>query len=78
MPNRGVAFETMRSDGVKRLVVVSEALHFPSRAPHFVLGRWLLGHAARDSARMEHVVKASGLDWTIARPPRFVSSRDER
>ena len=75
MPNRGVAFETMRSDGVKRLGVVSEALHFPSRAPHFVLGRWLFGpRSARfgaDGARGES--ERPRLDHRPSAPLRFLA-----
>jgi uncharacterized protein YbjT (DUF2867 family) len=35
--------------------------------------RTLLRNVARDSAEMERVVMASGLDWTIARPPRLTN-----
>ena len=30
----------------------------------------------RDSLRMEEIVKSSGLDWTIARPPRLTQEED--
>ena len=57
-----------RSD-VKRLVVLSAAAHFPG-----ILNRiasFIMRNHIRDSLAMEEIVQASGLDWTIARPPRL-------
>jgi len=57
-----------RSD-VKRLVVLSAAAHFPG-----ILNRiasFIMRNHMRDSLAMEEIVQASGLDWTIARPPRL-------
>jgi putative NADH-flavin reductase len=66
--------EAMRADGVRRLIVVSAAVLFEDVG---VLGgllrRTLLKNVAEDSAEMERVVMASGLDWTIARPPRLTN-----
>jgi putative NADH-flavin reductase len=67
----------MQRVGARRLLVVSQAFHFPRRHPAFVLGRLILKEAVRDSGAMEQVVMASDLDWTIVRPPRFVSRPDE-
>ncbi|MFL5312930.1 MAG: NAD(P)H-binding protein [Myxococcales bacterium] len=35
--------------------------------------RTFLRNVANDSAEMERIVRASGLDWTIARPPRLTN-----
>lgn len=44
----------------------------------FAFFRWLLKHHARDLGGMERVVQLSGLEWTIARPPRLTKSPDPR
>jgi putative NADH-flavin reductase len=59
----------MQRSEVKRLVVLSAAAHFPG-IPNRILSFILRNHM-RDSLRMEEIVQASGLDWTIARPPRL-------
>jgi putative NADH-flavin reductase len=59
----------MQRSGVKRLVVLSAAAHFPgipNRIASFILRNYM-----RDSLAMEKIVQANGLDWTIARPPRL-------
>lgn len=35
--------------------------------------RTFLRNVARDSAEMERIVRGSGLDWTVARPPRLTN-----
>jgi putative NADH-flavin reductase len=66
--------EAMRAAGPRRLIVVSAAVLFEDLG---VLGtllrRTLLKNVAADSAEMERVVMGSGLDWTIARPPRLTN-----
>jgi len=59
----------MNRSGVKRLVVLSAAAHFPG-IPNRIASFVMRNHM-RDSLAMEEVVQASGLDWTIARPPRL-------
>jgi len=59
----------MKRSGVERLVVLSAAAHFPG-IPNRIVSFILRNHM-RDSLRMEEVVQNSGLDWTIARPPRL-------
>jgi putative NADH-flavin reductase len=71
------AVAAMTTAGVKRLLVVSAAVLFPERRLAFRFFRWLLRHHARDLYAMEAVVRATNLDWTIARPPRLVKTRDE-
>ncbi len=59
----------MQRSGVKRLVVLSAAAHFPGIPNR--LASFVLRNHMRDSLAMEKVVQANGLDWTIARPPRL-------
>lgn len=62
----------MTRASVPRLAVVSAALLFPLKdLPARVL-RVVLRHHLRDCATMESIVEASGLRWTIARPPRLL------
>lgn len=66
----------MESTGVTRLVIVSAAVLFPGEGFYFAFFRWLLRHHARDLRAMEDLVRASRLEWTIARPPRLRKSED--
>src|SRR6266545_4815236 len=59
----------MNRSGVKRLLVLSAAAHFPG-VPNRIASFILRNHM-RDSLAMEEIVQGSGLDWTIARPPRL-------
>ena len=59
----------MNRSGVKRLVVLSAAAHFPG-IPNRIASFIMRSHM-RDSLAMEAIVQSSGLDWTIARPPRL-------
>ena len=66
------AFATTRAiqrAGIKRLVVLSAAAHFPG-IPNRIASLIMRNHM-RDSLAMEEVVQGNGLDWTIARPPRL-------
>jgi putative NADH-flavin reductase len=62
----------MNRSGVKRLVVLSAAAHFPG-IPNRVASFIMRNHM-RDSLAMEAIVRANGLDWTIARPPRLTQA----
>src|SRR5438034_8438185 len=59
----------MNRSGVKRLVVLSAAAHFPG-IPNRIASFIMRNHM-RDSLAMEAIVQANGLDWTIVRPPRL-------
>jgi rRNA maturation protein Nop10 len=63
----------MKRTGIKRLVVLSAAAHFPG-IPNRIASFIMRNHM-RDSLTMEEVVQASGLDWTIARPPRLTEEQ---
>lgn len=62
----------MQTAGVPRLAILSAAVLFAGKGLGFAFFRWLLRHHARDLVAMETVVRATALEWTIARPPRLV------
>ena len=66
----------MAASGVARLAIVSAAVLFPEKGLYFAFFRWLTKHHARDLDAMENIVQASGLAWTIARPPRLTKSAE--
>jgi putative NADH-flavin reductase len=68
----------MTRAGVKRLVLVSAAVLFPEKGLRFAFFRWLLTHIVRDLDSAEQIVRATSLDWTIARPPRLVDRSGEQ
>jgi putative NADH-flavin reductase len=64
----------MQATGVRRLLVVGVAVLFENDGLLSAIARrTFLRNVARDSAEMERIVSASGLDWTIARPPRLTN-----
>ena len=66
--------DAMRTGGPRRLIVVSAAVLFDDLGVFGnLLRRTLLKNVAADSAEMERIVMESGLDWTIARPPRLTN-----
>ena len=66
--------QAMQRAGVKRLVVLSAAAHFPG-IPNRIVS-FILHNHMRDSLAMEEIVQASDLDWTIARPPRLTQKKE--
>jgi putative NADH-flavin reductase len=64
----------MKNTGVQRLLIVSAAILFKDSGivPAILRGTFLK-NVAEDCAVMERVVMASGLDWTIVRPPRLTN-----
>src|SRR5262245_5398784 len=62
----------MARSEIRRYLVVSQGLLFPNRNPIIPLLRIVLAKHLADSAAMEHLVRASDTDWTIARPPMLV------
>jgi uncharacterized protein YbjT (DUF2867 family) len=72
----GYTIDAMKSAGVRRLVVLS-ALGVGDSRPLFhpviraIVIDWLLKVAFEDHERQEQQVRASGLDWVIARPGRL-------
>jgi uncharacterized protein YbjT (DUF2867 family) len=72
------AAAAMTRKGVERLAIVSAALLFPGGGLHYAFLRWMIRHHLRDLRGMEAIVSASGLAWTIARPPKLVLQGDAR
>jgi putative NADH-flavin reductase len=68
--------DAMTASGVSRLAIISAAVLFPEKGLYYAFFRWLTRHHARDLRGMEDLVRGSGLAWTIARPPRLISSPD--
>jgi putative NADH-flavin reductase len=58
---------------VKRVVVESVAFLFRDAIipPAYLLGRLFFPDVVEDASAMERVLQKSGLDWTIARPPKL-------
>jgi putative NADH-flavin reductase len=67
----------MTRAGVSRLVLVSAAVLFPEKGLRFAFFRWLLTYIRRDLVTAEEIVRATSLDWTIARPPRLIERPEE-
>lgn len=70
--------DVMPRCGVRRYLVVSQGLLFPSRNPIVALLRLSLARHVADTTEMENVVRASSVDWTIVRPPRLTGSGEAR
>jgi putative NADH-flavin reductase len=68
----------MTRAGVRRLVLVSAAVLFPEKGLRFAFFRRLLKHITRDLESAEQIIRATPLDWTIARPPRLIDRPDEQ
>ena len=66
----------MTRAGVERIVLVSAAVLFPEKGLLFAVFRRVLKHIARDLGGAEQILRATSLDWTIARPPRLVNRMD--
>ena len=68
----------MKNLNVRRYIVVSQGLLFPSSNPLIWLLRLILGRHVADSRAMENVVAGSDLDWTIVRPSRLTMGKNSR
>lgn len=66
----------MQATGVRRLLVVSAAVLFDGIGVlPWIFRRTFLRNIAEDTGEMERLVRATDLDWTIARPPRLTNGR---
>lgn len=63
----------MLHSDTRRVIVVSVAFLFKDMIipPAYLVGRLLFSHHVADAAAMEEILKKSGLDWTIVRPPQL-------
>jgi putative NADH-flavin reductase len=68
-----VLTDAMRSAGVCRLVIESTAFLFRDSLlpPAYLFGRLFFPGVVADASAMERIVRESGLDWTIVRPPQL-------
>ncbi|GAB3238273.1 SDR family oxidoreductase [Kineococcus gypseus] len=67
----GSALASMARTGARRLIVVSAhgAAESRDRSP-YCLALWAVeAHKMRDKESMEELVRASGVEWTVVRPP---------
>ena len=67
--------EAMRANGVRRLLCISASGLEPGPRWQRIVAKQVLWRILKemytDLVRMEAVAKASGLDWTVIRPPRL-------
>src|SRR6266481_5681215 len=67
----------MLHSGVRRVVVESTAFLFKDSVvpPTYLFGRLFFSGVLADASAMEQVLRTSGLDWTIVRPPKLTDNR---
>jgi putative NADH-flavin reductase len=70
--------QAMQQTGVKRFVVVSGALLYPTFNPVALLLRRLMADKLTDGRAAEHVITQSDTDWTIVRPPRLLDGTESK
>jgi putative NADH-flavin reductase len=63
----------MHQANVRRAVIVSTAFLFKDSIlpPTYLFGRLFFPGVVIDASAMERIIMASGLDWTIVRPPQL-------
>jgi putative NADH-flavin reductase len=71
------AVSAMKRSGVDRILFVSSVMLFPGLPLVLRLIPILLRHHAEDLRRSEAILEDSALDWTVARPPRLVRTKEE-
>jgi putative NADH-flavin reductase len=69
----GALTTAMEQAHVRRLVLVSVAFLFKDSIvpPAYLFGRLFFSAIVDQNAAMEEILRRSGLDWTIVRPPRL-------
>jgi putative NADH-flavin reductase len=65
--------KAMLHSSIRRVIVVSVAFLFKDMIipPAYLVGRLFFSHHVADATAMEEILKKSGLDWTIVRPPQL-------
>ncbi len=65
--------QAMQQNGVKRFVIVSGALLYPTLNPVALLLKRLMAVKLTDGRAAEDVITQSDTGWTIVRPPRLLN-----
>jgi len=63
----------MNHANVRRVVVISTAFLFKDALIPYLFGRCFFPSVVKDATAMEQVLRKSGLDWTIVRPPELTN-----
>jgi putative NADH-flavin reductase len=63
----------MQAAGLRRLVILSGDLQFPTGGAPWLMRATLLRHLSQDQAELERHTQSSDLDWTIVRPARLTN-----
>lgn len=70
----------MKRAGARRLVAISSGGHYEGHDPNssrffeWIIRPLFLRHIYDDMAAMDALIEASGVDWTILRPPRLLDA----
>ena len=70
--------QAMQQTGLKRLVVVSGALLYPSRNPLALFLKKLMADKLMDGRAAEDAIISSDTSWTLVRPPRLLEGNDKK
>lgn len=70
--------QAMQQTGVKRFVIVSGALLYPTFNPVALLLKRLMADKLTDGRAAEDAITQSDADWTIVRPPRLLDGTESK
>jgi putative NADH-flavin reductase len=70
--------QAMQQTGLKRLVIVSGALLYPSRNPLALFLKKLMADKLMDGRAAEDAIISSDTNWTLVRPPRLLEGNDKK
>lgn len=70
--------QAMQRTGVKRFVIVSGALLYPTFNPVALLLKHFMADKLTDGRVAENAITRSESDWTIVRPPRLLDGTENR
>ena len=70
--------QAMQQTGVKRFVIVSGALLYPTFNPVALLLKHFMADKLTDGRAAEDAVTRSEADWTIVRPPRLLDGTETK
>ena len=70
--------QAMQQVGLKRFIIVSGALLYPSRNPLVLVLKQMMADKLTDGLAAEAEITKSNADWTIVRPPRLQERVDTK